>query len=334
MHIAINGFGRIGRAFFKIALEEPSLEIVAINDMANWENLVYLLKRDSVYGAYDKKIKINERKLEINGKVINFIKEEKILDLPWKEMKIDVVVESTGAFEDYNKAKEHIIAGAKKVIITAPAKGEEGKDGKVVLLGINEEEINNFNIISNGSCTTNAVSPILKILDEKIGIQKAVLNTIHAYTNNQKIVDASLQNDWLRGRAGAQNIIPSTTGAIMAITQALPKLREKFDGLSIRVPIICGSLVDITFVANQKTTVSEINQILQKASNEKKFQNILGISEEPLVSSDIIKDPRPAIVDLTLTKVIDGDLVKIFIWYDNEWAYAWTLVEQLKRIKI
>ncbi|MBP8718807.1 MAG: type I glyceraldehyde-3-phosphate dehydrogenase, partial [Candidatus Atribacteria bacterium] len=225
--------------------------------------------------------------------------------------------------------------GAKKVIITAPAKGEEEKDGRIILLGINENEINNFEVVSNGSCTTNAVSPVLAVLEEKIGIKKAILNTVHAYTATQNLVDGQTKgDDFLRGRAAAQNIVPSTTGAAKTISKAIKNLEGKFDGLAIRVPVSCGSLADITFVSQKETSVAEINEILVKASKEEKWRNILGVSNEPLVSSDVIKDMRPAIVDLTFTKVVDKDLVKVLVWYDNEWGYAWTLLEQIKRLNI
>lgn len=335
MRIAINGFGRIGRAFFKLTLAEPNLEIVAINDLGNLDNLAYLLKHDTVYANYEKEVQVVlPNKLIVADKEIIFLQEKDPSKLPWKDLAIDVVIEATGVFEDYNLAKAHLEAGAKKVIITAPAKGEEEKEGRIVLLGVNEEEISKFEVISNGSCTTNAVSPVLAVLDEKIGIKKAILNTIHAYTATQNLVDGSTKGkDYLRGRAAAQNIVPSTTGAAIAVTKALKSLDKKFDGLAIRVPVICGSLADITFVSQRETTVSEINEILRQASQDPKWKNILGISEEPLVSSDIIKDQRPAIVDLSFTKVVDKDLVKVLIWYDNEWGYAWTLVEQLKRMK-
>ncbi len=334
MRIAINGFGRIGRAFFKQALEEPTIEVIAINDLGSLENLVYLLKHDSVYGFYSKEIKVlKDNKIRINNHQIFFFQERDPRNLPWENLKVDLVIEATGVFEDYNLARSHILAGAKKVIITAPAKGEESKDGRIILLGINEKEIQNFEVVSNGSCTTNAVSPVLKILDEKIGIKKAILNTVHAYTATQNLIDGQIKgDDFLRGRAAALNIVPSTTGAAKTISKAIKSLEGKFDGLAIRVPVACGSLADITFVSKKDTSVKEINEILVKASKEKRWQNVLGVSFTPLVSSDIIKDTRPAIVDLTFTKVVDKDLGKVLVWYDNEWGYAWTLIEQIKRL--
>lgn len=336
MRIAINGFGRIGRAFFKIAFEEENLDIVAVNDLGNLENLIYLLKRDTVYGGYQKEIKtVLPNRLIVDQREIIFLQEKDPLNLPWKDLAIDVVIEATGVFEDYVKARAHISAGAKKVIITAPAQGEEGKDGKTVILGINEDDFAKFEVISNGSCTTNAVSPVMYPLNEKLGIKKAILSTVHAYTAGQNLVDGSTKSkDLLRGRAAAQNIVPTTTGAAITVSKAIKDLENKFDGLAFRVPVACGSIADITFISRKPTSPEEVNGILSKASQEDKWKNILGVSQEPLVSSDIVKDPRPAVVDAAFTKVVDGDLVKILVWYDNEWGYAWTLAEQLKRSKL
>ena len=284
MKIAINGFGRIGRAFFRQAIKEPDIEIVAINDLADFQNLVYLLKHDTVYGPFDQPIKvqtnlqvsqqINARGiLSVNNQDIWFFQEKDPLNLPWKALNIDAVIEATGVFDDYEKAKSHLQAGAKKVIITAPAKGEEeGIKGRTILLGINEEENKNFEIISNGSCTTNAISPVLEILNEKIGIQKAILNTTHAYTATQALVDSPCSKDWLRGKAGAQNLVPSTTGAAQTIAKVIKTLENKFDGLAIRVPVICGSLADITFVSAKPTTKEEINELLTQASQEERWK--------------------------------------------------------------
>lgn len=338
--IAINGFGRIGRVFFRLAFDEKNIDIVAINDLADLKNIAYCLKRDSVYGLYEKKIDILEKRekigdieaigyLLVDNKKIFVFNEKEPKNLPWKDLRIDVVIESTGVFEDYLKSKDHILAGAKKVIISAPAKGEEGKDGRMILIGINDNESKNYKVISNGSCTTNAISPVIKILDEKIGIKKAVLNTIHAYTATQALVDGFKKEDFLRGRAAGLNIVPSTTGAAKSVAKVIKNLENKFDGLALRVPVICGSIADVTFISKRETTKEEINEILKKASKEKRWQNILKVSEEPLVSTDIIKEKVPAIVDLSFTKVIDKDLVKVLIWYDNEWGYSWTLLEQI-----
>ncbi|MDD5760709.1 MAG: type I glyceraldehyde-3-phosphate dehydrogenase [Candidatus Pacebacteria bacterium] len=332
MRVAINGFGRIGRSFFRLALQDPKIEIRAINDLAGIDNLLYLLKYDTVYGRYDGEVKIQSReKIAINGKEILFFQEKDPINLPWKELKIDVVVEATGVFDDYLKAKAHIEAGAKKVIITAPANGEEEKEGRTVLLGINDEELAKFEVISNGSCTTNAVSPVIQVLEEKIGIEKAVLNTVHAYTSSQRLVDSVSSDDWRRGRA-AQNIIPSTTGAAKCVAKVIKSLKDKFDGIALRVPVVCGSIADITFVAKRPTSREEINGILEQASKEKRWEGIIEVSNQLLVSSDIIGTLAPAIVDLNFTKVIDNDLVKILVWYDNEWAYSSTLLQQVKKL--
>jgi len=334
MRISINGFGRIGRAFFRLAFEESNIQIVAINDLADLENLAYLLKNDTVYGKFDKKIETRGNLLVINDKEIPFYQKKDPKDLPWKDLEVDIVVEATGVFSDYIKARAHIEAGAKKVIITAPAKGEEDKQGKTVLLGINDGDLAKFNIVSNGSCTTNAVAPVMKILQEEIGIKKAVLNTIHAYTSTQGLVDGPNLKDWRRGRAASQNIVPSSTGAAKCIGRVIKDLDGKFDGIALRVPVVCGSIADITFVSEKNTSVEEINKILKAASETKSWKGIMEATNEQLVSSDVIKTIAPAIVDLSFTKVIDGDLVKILIWYDNEWAYSWTLLQQIKKLSL
>jgi len=332
MRISINGFGRIGRAFFRLAFEEPDIEIVAINDLADLKNLAYLLKNDTVYGKFDKEIETRGNLLVINEKEIPFYQEKDPKNLPWKDLEVDIVVEATGAFSDYIKARAHIEAGAKKVIITAPAKGEEDKQGKTVLLGINDEDLAKFNVISNGSCTTNAVAPVMKILQEKIGIKKAVLNTVHAYTSTQQLIDGPNLKDWRRGRSASQNIVPSSTGAAKCVGKVIKDLGGKFDGIALRVPVVCGSVADITFVSEKDTSVEEINKIFKEASEEKNWKGIVEVTNEQLVSSDIIKTITPAIVDLSFTKVIDKDLVKILVWYDNEWAYSWTLLQQIKKL--
>ena len=334
MRISINGFGRIGRAFFRLALKESEIQIVAINDLADIENLAYLLKNDTVYGKFDKKIEKQGKFLVVDNQKIPFFQEKDPKNLPWKDLDVNLVIEATGAFSDYIKAKAHIEAGAKKVIITAPAKGEEDEEGKIVLIGINDKDLTKFDVISNGSCTTNAVAPVMKILQEKIGIKKAVLNTIHAYTSTQDLVDSPHAKDWRRGRAASQNIVPSTTGAAKCVGKVIKELDGKFDGIALRVPVVCGSIADITFVSDRDTSAEEINEIFKKASKEENWKGILEATNEQLVSSDIIKTIAPAIVDLSFTKVIDKDLVKILVWYDNEWAYSWTLLEQIKKLLI
>ncbi len=334
IRIAINGFGRIGRSFLKIALENPDTEIIAVNDLTDEETLAYLLKHDTVYGRYDKSVKHiseNSKKyLEINGKKILSLTERNPENLPWKELEIDVVVEATGIFTDKEGASKHLQAGAKRVVITAPA-----KDGiEHLLLGISDELFEKGDldkITSNGSCTTNAVAPVMKILSETIGVKKAILNTIHAYTAGQNIVDGP-NKKMSRGRAGAQNIVPTTTGAAQVVSKVVPELKDKFDGMATRVPVICGSLADITFISEKETSIEEINNILKNAEGEKRWQNILKTTNEPIVSSDIIQESYGAIVDLSFTKVVDGDLAKVLVWYDNEWGYCATLLEHVIRV--
>jgi len=330
--IAINGFGRIGRLLFREMWKDEKFEILAINDLGNIENLAYLLKYDSVYRQFDEDVKAGDGELIVGSKKIKVLQEKDPTLLPWKELDVDIVVESTGAFESFEKSEMHLKAGAKKVVITAPAKDEEREDAKTVLVGVNEEEFNKCKITSNGSCTTNAASPVAAIMAETIGIKKAVLSTVHAYTATQSVVDSPAKGkDFRRGRAAAQNISPSSTGAAIAVTRAFPELRGKFDGVAIRVPVVVGSLVDFTFVANRKTSVEEINEIFKKASKEKRWQGIMKVSEDQIVSSDIIGDSCGAIIDLQFTQVIDGDLVKVFSWYDNEAGYVGVLMKHLQK---
>lgn len=321
--IAINGFGRIGRLFFRQAAETPGLEIVAINDLGDKENLLYLLKYDSVYGRFDNPI----------GD-IKFLNEKDPAKLPWKDLGIDIVVESTGVFETFEKAKAHLNSGAKRVIMTAPAKDAEGvAGGKTILVGLNDGELKTTILTSNASCTTNAAGPVIAILSENPGIEKAILNTVHAYTNTQTMVDSPVKgSDFRRGRAGAQNIIPSTTGAAIAVTRVLKELEGKFDGIALRVPVASGSIADITFVSKRKTSVEEINEIFKKAAESPRWKGILKTTDAQLVSSDILAEPFGAIVDLKFTKVIDGDLVKVLSWYDNEWGYCAMLVKHILKI--
>jgi glyceraldehyde 3-phosphate dehydrogenase len=333
IRIAINGFGRIGRVFLRQAFQREDLEVVAINDLGDCENFAYLLKYDSVYGNFKKDVKgikgENGSYIEVAGKQIKFLQEKDPAKLPWKDMQIDVVVESTGFFEDYEKASAHIAAGAKHVVITAPGKGKEGEIGKSILMGVNEDEIGKFKVTSNVSCTTNATSPVAAIMMENPGVKKAVLNTIHAYTATQKIVDGPDAKDWRRGRAGAQNLVPSTTGAAISVAKVIKQFDGLFDGISVRVPVVSGSLIDFTFVAGRKTTVEEINDIFRKAAETPRWKDLLLASDEELVSSDILGQSHASIVDLSFTKVIDGDLVKVLAWYDNEWGYTTTLVKHV-----
>lgn len=330
--IAINGFGRIGRTFFRQAIENSEIEVVAVNDLTDEENLAYLLKYDSVYGRYDKKVEALEedgkKYLVIDGKKYLSLTEREPEKLPWKELDIDVVVESTGFFASEEGGQKHLKAGAKRVIISAPAKG----DVPTVLVGINEEDLQKKAVTCNASCTTNATGPVAQIMMENPGIKKAILSTIHGYTSTQGLVDApGAKGDFRRGRAAAQNIVPSHTGAAEATAKAIPALDSLFTGIALRVPVVCGSIIDFTFLAKRKTSVEEINEIFKKAAQDPRWKGILEVSEEPLVSTDILKSECASIVDLEFTRVVDGDLVKILSWYDNEWGYSRMLVEQVLR---
>jgi glyceraldehyde 3-phosphate dehydrogenase len=336
MRVAINGFGRIGRLFFRQSFGNPDIEIVTINDLGNVENLAYLLKYDTVYKTWDVEIKSDPSKgiIIVGGKEIKFLQQKDATQLPWKQLGVDIVIESTGVFESYEEAKIHLDAGAKRVLITAPAKDADGALGKTVLIGINENQLDTCLISSNGSCTTNSVAPVIAVLSENPGIEKAILNTVHSYTATQSLVDGPVKgDDFRRGRAAAQNIVPSSTGAATAVSRALPKLVNKFDGIAIRVPSVTGSVSDITFISKRPTTVQEINSILKTAAASPGWQGILAVSEEPLVSSDIVGMPYGAVVDLKFTKVIDGNLVKVLSWYDNEWGYVTTLIRHLLSVK-
>jgi glyceraldehyde 3-phosphate dehydrogenase len=328
--VSINGFGRIGRAFLKVAWERPEIEIVAVNDLGDINNMAYLLKYDSVYKMWPHDIKVEKNILMIDGKQVKVLAEKDPALLPWKNLDIDVAVESTGLFTTYEKAKAHLDAGAKKVVISAPAKDSDGTvKGETILLGVNEEKFGVCDITSNASCTTNAASPLIAILDEALGIEKAILNTVHGYTASQSIVDGPNKKDFREGRAAAQNIVPSSTGAAIAVTKAFPKLAGLFDGISMRVPVPAGSMVDVTFIAKKNTTADEVNEILKKASQDKRWKNIFSATEEELVSSDILGSRYGSIADLKMTRVVGGNLVKVMGWYDNEMGYTYTLVDHV-----
>lgn len=330
--IAINGFGRIGRAFFKKALAHKELEVVAVNDLGDLENLAYLLAYDTAYGKSGLDITTKPGMLVVEGREVKVFSEKDPAVLPWGDLGVDIVVESTGFFTNAADAKKHLDAGAKRVVITAPMKGEaEGVTSGTVLIGINEDKLKTCQITSNASCTTNAASPVIQVLNETLGIEKAILNTVHAYTQSQSIQDGP-KKDWREGRAAAANIVPTSTGAAIAVTKAITELDGRFDGISIRVPVTVGSIADITFIAKRDTTPEEVNDILRKAASEKRWEGILKVSDDELVSSDIIGEPYGAIVDSKLTRVVDGNLVKVLSWYDNESGYAHTLVEHVKRM--
>ena len=331
--IAINGFGRIGRAFFKLALTKSELDIVAINDLGDLNNLAYLLQYDSAYGRFNKSVSVTDSKLMVDGKEYQFLQEKDATKLPWGSLGVDIVVEATGVFESFEKAAVHKQAGAKRVVLTAPAKDEDSADAKTVLMGVNEEELKTCTLSSNGSCTTNSVSPVLQILSEKLGVKKAFLNTTHGYTATQNLVDGPVRGvDFRRGRAAAVNITPSYTGAALAVGRAVQSVAGKFEGTAMRVPIITGSLSAITFVAERPTTAEEINKILTAAAADVRWQGIFRATNDQLVSSDIVGDPYAAIVDLSLTQVVDGDLCCVYSWYDNEFGYTNSLVMHVLKV--
>jgi len=331
--VAINGFGRIGRAFLKVAKEREELEIVAVNDLGNIENFAYLMKYDTAYGVSPFDVTVNEKNnsLVIDGHEVKFISEKDPTKLPWKDLNIDVVVESTGLFTSSEKAQAHIVAGAKRVVVSAPIKDE--KDSPIqcatVLMAMNEDKLGTCQISSNASCTTNAGSPLIAILDETLGIEKALLNTVHAYTASQSLVDGPSKKDLREGRAAAQNIVPSSTGAAIAVTKVATQLAGKFDGISIRVPVITGSIVDVTFISKKNTNAEEVNSILKKAAADPRWQGIFTVTEEQLVSHDILGNRHASIADLAFTRVVDGNLVKVMAWYDNEMGYTHTLVQHV-----
>ena len=331
--VAINGFGRIGRAFFKVARENSNVHIVAINDLASAETLAYLLTYDSAYGRSGFPVEASgANTLLIGREPVPLTHEKDPSRLPWRDLDVDIVVESTGLFASYEKAKAHLSAGAKRVVVSAPIKDTPeaaGVSGATVLVGVNEEKLATCEISSNASCTTNAGSPIVAIFDETVGIEKAMLNTVHGYTSSQALVDGPNEKDPRRGRAGALNIVPSSTGAAIATTMAHEGLKEKFDGIAMRVPVIVGSIVDITFVAKRNTTVEEVNEILRSAAQSERWKGIFDASDEPLVSTDIIGNPHASIADLQMTRVVDGNLVKVLAWYDNEMGYAHTLLRHV-----
>lgn len=324
IRVAINGFGRIGRAFLRQAWDYPELEVVAVNDLGSLESLAYLLKYDTVYGKAPFPVDAAEGALIIGGKEMKVLSEKEPAKLPWKDLAIDVVIESTGFFTDYEKASAHIAAGAKRVVISAPAKGEG--QGETVLMGINEEKLGTCEVTSNASCTTNAASPVIAILNEKLGIERAILSTVHGYTASQALVDGPSKKDLREGRAAAQNIVPSSTGAAIAVTKAYPELEGKFDGISLRVPVPAGSIADITFVSKRDTSAEEVNDILRKAAAEPRWKDIFDATDEPLVSSDILGNLHASIADLAMTRVVDKRLVKVLAWYDNEYGYTATLI--------
>ncbi len=329
--VGINGFGRIGRAFLKIAWDNPQIEIVAVNDLGDVANMAYLLKHDTVYRTWEHVVKAEGQNILIDGKNVKVLAEKDPNVLPWGALGVDVVVESTGLFTTYDKANAHIKAGAKKVVISAPAKKGEDESikGETILLAVNEDKFGTCDITSNASCTTNAASPLIAILHEALGVEKALLNTTHGYTASQGIVDGPNKKDFREGRAAAQNIVPSSTGAAIAVTKAFPELTGLFDGISMRVPVPAGSIVDITFISKKDTTAEEVNATLKKAASDSKWSKLFAVTEEELVSSDILGESHACIADLKMTRVVGGNLVKVLGWYDNEMGYTHTLVDHV-----
>ncbi len=322
--VAINGFGRIGRNALKILLERHDTQVVAINDITDAKTLAHLLKHDSSYGTYDKKVVAKENAIMVNTREIPVFAEKDPAKLPWGELGVDVVIESTGFFTNPKDARAHIKAGAKKVVISAPAKGE---GVKTVVLGVNEDVVEDGDvIISNASCTTNCIAPIMKVLEDEIGIEKAMMTTVHSYTGSQRILDAPAK-DLREARSAAENIVPTSTGASKAAALTIPSLKGKFNGLSVRVPTPVVSLSDITAIVRRDITKEELQNLFKKAAKEPYYQGIIGITDEELVSSDFIGDPHSCIVDLPLIDVVGGNMIKIVAWYDNEWGYSNRLVE-------
>ncbi len=322
--VAINGFGRIGRSAFKIAWERKDIEVVAINDLTDTETLAYLLKNDSNYGTYDRDVSYDDNSLIIDGVKVRVLAEKEPNLLPWRDMGVGVVIESTGFFTDIEGASRHLEAGAKRVVISGPTKSD-GVD--TIVLGANDSAIEGSTpVVSNASCTTNSLGAVMAILDSEFGVEKSMLTTIHSYTASQRLQDAP-SKDLREGRSAAENMVPTTTGAAIAVTKTLPQLEGKFDGLSVRVPTPVVSLSDVTALLKRSVTVEEVNEVFRKAARESFYQGILGVSDDQLVSRDFVGSAYSGVVDLPLTKVVDGNLIKIMVWYDNEWGYSNRLVE-------
>ena len=325
--VAINGFGRIGRNAFKIAFANPDLEIVAINDLTRTDTLAHLLKYDSSYGHYGHDVGSDDKHIIVDGKKITVTAEKEPDKLPWKELNIDVVIESTGRFVKGELAALHLKAGAKRVVISAPAKGDDSKVSTHVI-GVNEDKLGQAEIISNASCTTNCITPVAAVIEREFGIEKAMMTTVHSYTASQVLQDGP-SKDKREARAAAENIVPTTTGATIAAAKALPVLKGVFGGLSIRVPTPVVSLSDFTFLTKKKTTVEAVNAAIKKAAQEERFRGVLAWTEEELVSRDFVGDSHSSIADLKLTNVVGGNMVKVVAWYDNEWGYSNRLVEMV-----
>lgn len=326
--IAINGLGRIGRAAFKIILETPELALRAVNDLNGADDLAYLLNYDTVYGRYHEKVVPVPAGLKVKETTYPVFREKDPGKLPWKELEIDIVLECTGMFNRQADLERHLAAGAKTVILSAPAKGPEIA---TMVHRVNTANGPTTGVISCASCTTNCIAPVVEVMGRRIGLEKAIMTTVHAYTATQAIIDRPNKKR-RRGRAAAANLIPSSTGAAVATTKALPQYAGKFDGLAVRVPLAIGSLADLVFLTSRRTTVDEVNAIFTEEAGSDRYRDVLGVTDEPLVSSDIIQDPRASIVDLELTQVVDGNLVKVMSWYDNEWGYTSQMIREAVRI--
>jgi glyceraldehyde 3-phosphate dehydrogenase len=328
MKIGINGFGRIGRASLKVIMDAPELEVVAINDLMTIDNAAYLLKYDSVYGIYDKEVSEQGDTLNVGDKKIKYLSIKDPAALPWKDLQVDTVIESTGLFTNREDAEKHIHAGAKHVVISGPTKSV---DTPTIVHGVNTQD-GKVAIFSCASCTTNNISPLIEIMGRRIGIKKAILNTTHAYTASQGLVDGPSKKKLRMGRAAAMNLVPATTGAAIATTKALPQYKGKFDGISIRTPVVVGSMSDITFIAERATSAEEINSILKEEAATERYKKVVSVSEEPLVSTDIIQSTFAAVVDTEMTRVVDGDLCKVMAWYDNEWGFTNQMIRQIQEL--
>jgi len=324
---AINGFGRIGRAAFKIIMETPELELVALNDIVPVENLAYLLEYDTAYGVYDRIVDVEDDQLIVDGQAYTVLEERDPAKLPWEELKIDIAFECTGLFTAKADLEKHLSAGAGYVILSAPSKD----DGvPTVVHGVNTPE-QSTRMISCASCTTNCITPVVEVMGRRIGFKKAIMTTLHAYTSSQSLVDAPSRKI-RRGRAAAANFVPTTTGAAIATTRVLPEHKGRFDGVAVRGPVVVGSIADMVFVASRETTAEEINDIFTEEAASDRYEGVLGVTDDPIVSSDIIGDPRASVIDLAMTKVVDGDLVKVMSWYDNEWGFTNQMIREAVRI--
>lgn len=326
--ISINGFGRIGRASLKVIMDNPELEVVAINDLLTIDNAAYLLKYDSVYGIYNKEVSTEGDFLRVGDKKIKYLSIKNPAELPWKDLAVDTVIESTGLFTNREDAEKHIHAGAKQVVISGPTKSV---DTPTIVHGVNTQD-GKVAVFSCASCTTNNISPVIEIIGRRIGIKKAILNTIHAYTASQSLVDGPSKKKPRMGRAAAINLVPASTGAAIATIKTLPQYEGKFDGVAIRTPVVVGSISDITFVAERPTSAEEINNILKEEAATDRYIKVIAVSNEPLVSTDIIQNPFAATIDMEMTRVVDGDLCKIMAWYDNEWGFTNQMVRQIMAI--